>query len=104
MTDMKDRERGFENKYAHDAELQFKVEARRNRMLGEWAADLMGKSGDERAAYARDVVKADFAEAGDEDVYRKVKDDLGDRVSERELRDKMASLREVAKEQIQNEF
>ncbi|WP_043920408.1 DUF1476 domain-containing protein [Jannaschia aquimarina] len=100
---MKDRERGFENKFAHDAELQFKVEARRNRLLGEWAGDLLGKSGDERADYAKEVVKADFEEAGDEDVFRKVSGDLGDRATEAEIRAKMAELMTVAKKQIMEE-
>ena len=100
---MQDRKKSFENKFAHDAELQFKVEARRNRLLGEWAGDLLGKSGDDRAAYAKEVVKADFEEAGDEDVYRKVAGDLGDRASESQIRAKMAELMEVAKTQVMQE-
>ena len=79
MSGFDDRERAFENKFAHDAEMQFKAEARRNKLLGLWAADLMGKSGDDAMAYAGEVIKADFEEAGDEDVYRKVSGDLGDR-------------------------
>jgi hypothetical protein len=101
---MRDREKSFENKFAHDAELQFKVEARRNRLLGEWAGDLLGKTGDERAAYAKDVVKSDFEEAGDEDVYRKVSADLSGKASEAEIRAKMAELREVAKQQVMTEL
>jgi len=103
MADMRDREKSFENKFAHDAELQFKVEARRNRLLGEWAGDLLGKSGDDRAAYAKEVVKADFEEAGDEDVYRKVSGDLGDRASEADIRAKMSALKIEAKRQIMEE-
>lgn len=99
----KDREKSFENKFAHDAELQFKVEARRNRLLGEWAAGLLGKSGDDVAAYAKEVVKSDFEEAGDEDVYRKVSGDLGDKASETEIRTKMAELKDVAKQQVMTE-
>lgn len=72
MADFNDRQKAFENKFARDAELQFKVTARRNRLVGEWAAAKMGKSGDEIAAYAKEVVAADFEEAGDEDVIRKI--------------------------------
>ncbi|SEM67796.1 hypothetical protein SAMN04488012_10788 [Palleronia salina] len=103
MTDMHDREKAFENKFAHDAQMQFKAEARRNRLLGLWAADLMGKTGDDAAEYAKEVVKADFEEAGDEDVYRKVKGDLGDRVEEKTLRDKMTELLTEAKAQLADE-
>ena len=77
MTTFDDRENAFENKYAHDAEMQFKAEARRNKLLGLWAATLLGKSEADAKAYAMDVVKADFEEAGDEDVYRKLAGDLG---------------------------
>ena len=103
MSSMDDRKKSFENKFAHDAELQFKVEARRNRLLGEWAGDLLGKSGDERKAYATEVVKADFEEAGDEDVFRKVSGDLGDKASEEEIRAKMSELKVTAAEQIEAE-
>lgn len=103
MAGMNDREKSFENKFAHDAELQFKVEARRNRLLGEWAGDLMGKSGDDLSEYAKDVVRSDFEEAGDEDVYRKVSGDLGDKVSEADLRAKMVELMAVAKQQVMTE-
>ena len=103
MSSMKDRENAFENKYAHDAEMQFKAEARRNKLLGLWAADLMGKTGDDAQAYAKEVIKSDFEEAGDEDVYRKVKGDLGDKVSEADLRAKMAELMIAAKAQLIDE-
>lgn len=72
MADFNDRQKAFENKFARDAELQFKVTARRNRLVGEWAAAKMGKDGDEVAAYAKEVINSDFEEAGDEDVIRKV--------------------------------
>ena len=78
MTTFDDRENAFENKFAHDSQMQFKAEARRNKLLGLWAAGLMGKEGDAADAYAKEVIKADFEEAGDEDVYRKVASDLGD--------------------------
>ena len=103
MSTFEDRENAFENKFAHDAEMQFKAEARRNKLLGLWAADLMGKSGDEAGAYATEVVKADFEEAGDEDVYRKVSGDLGDKASEAEIRAKMTELLGVAKAQLMDE-
>jgi hypothetical protein len=76
MTSFSDREKAFENMYARDQELQFKIIARRNRLLGHWAAGLMGLTAEEADAYARDVVRADFEEAGDEDVIRKLLGDL----------------------------
>ena len=72
----KDREKGFESKWAHDEELRFKVMARRNKLLGQWAAAEMGLTGAESEAYARSVIQADFQEAGDNDVLRKVKGDF----------------------------
>ncbi|MEM1072998.1 MAG: DUF1476 domain-containing protein [Pseudomonadota bacterium] len=100
MSTFDDRENAFENKYAHDAEMQFKAEARRNKLLGLWAAELLGKSGDDAADYAKEVVKSDFEEAGDEDVYRKVSGDLGDLADEATIRGKMVSLMAEAKQQI----
>ena len=76
MTTFDDRERAFESKYAHDEELRFRVIARRNRLLGTWAARLMGLSDAEADAYAKDVIRADFEEAGEEDVVRKLLGDL----------------------------
>jgi hypothetical protein len=76
MTTFDDRERAFENKYARDEEMQFRILARRNRLLGEWAARLMGLTQVEGESYAKDVVRADFEEAGDEDVIRKLLGDL----------------------------
>ena len=76
MTQFNDRERSFEAKFARDEEMQFRILARRNRLLGEWAARLMGLSEVETESYAKDVVRADFEEAGDEDVIRKVLGDL----------------------------
>ena len=104
MTTFDDRENAFENKFAHDAEMQFKAEARRNKLLGLWAAELMGKTGDDATAYAREVINADFEEAGDEDVYRKVSGDLGDKASETEIRTKMVELLAVAKAQLMEEI
>ncbi len=76
MTTFDDRERAFENMHARDQEMQFRIVARRNRLLGMWAANLMGLTETEADTYARDVVRADFEEAGDEDVVRKVLGDL----------------------------
>jgi hypothetical protein len=76
MTTFDDRERAFENMYARDQEMQFKIIARRNRLLGAWAANLMGLNEVEAESYAKDVVRADFEEAGDEDVIRKILGDL----------------------------
>jgi hypothetical protein len=101
MTTFDDREQGFERKFALDQELEFKATARRNRLLGEWAAGLMGLSTPEE--YARAVVKADFEQPGDEDVLRKVFEDLkgsGVAVSEGEVRRKMDELLAVARGQI----
>ncbi|MDJ0628848.1 MAG: DUF1476 domain-containing protein [Rhodobacter sp.] len=103
MTTFDDRESAFENKFAHDAEMQFKAEARRNKLLGLWAAGLMGKSGDEAESYAREVIKADFEEAGDEDVYRKVSGDLGDLADEATIRTKMREMLAEAKSQLLDE-
>lgn len=89
MTDFKDRERAEEAKFAHDEEMQFRVQARRNRLLGQWAAEKMGLSTVETEAYAKSVVQADFEEVGDEDVIRKLLGDLtsaGVETSEGELR------------------
>lgn len=104
MTTFDDRENAFENKFAHDAEMQFKAEARRNKLLGLWAAGLMGKSGDEADTYAKEVVKADFEEAGHEDVYRKVAGDLGDKADEATIRAKMDELLGEAKAQLMTEL
>ena len=104
MTTFDERENAFENKYAHDAEMQFKAEARRNKLLGYWAAELLGKSGDEAEAYAVEVVKSDFEEAGHEDVVRKVSGDLGDKSSDDEIRSKMDELMKVAKAQLMEEI
>ena len=103
MSSIDDRKDAFENKFAHDAEMQFKAEARRNKLLGLWAADLMGKDAAEAADYAREVIKADFEEAGDEDVYRKVSGDLGNKADEATIRAKMVELMAEAKAQLMTE-
>ena len=103
MTTFDEREHAFENKFAHDEEMKFKAAARANKLLGLWAAELLGKTGDDAEAYAAEVVKSDFEEAGHEDVFRKVSGDLGDKADEATIRAQMAELAVVAKEQIMNE-
>lgn len=106
MTTFNKREKAFEEKYKHDQELQFKVEVRRNKLLGLWVAELLGKAGAEAQAYAKEVVAADFEEPGDADLVRKVLADFeaaGTEFSEHRLRKKMDELLEVAKEQLMEE-
>ncbi len=103
MSTFDDRENAFENKYAHDQEMQFKAEMRRNKLVGLWAAELLGKTGDDANSYAMEVVKSDFEEAGIEDVVRKVAGDVGDLADADTIRAKMDELLSVAKEQIMNE-
>lgn len=104
MTTFDDRERAFEKKFAHDQELRFKAEARRNKMLAEWAAEKLGLSGAEVEDYVKAVRKADLAEAGDEDVFRKVRSDFdakGVSVSDQALRNKMQEFLAEAVKQIE---
>ncbi|ABS64198.1 protein of unknown function DUF1476 [Parvibaculum lavamentivorans DS-1] len=104
MTTFDKREEGFEKKFAHDEELRFKATARRNKLLGLWAAELLGLSGDAAAAYALEVVSADFEEAGEEDVFRKVRRDFdakGVAQSDADIRAAMARLLDEAVRQIQ---
>ena len=103
MTTFDDRERAYEAKFAHDADLRFKAEARRNRLLGEWAAGLLGKTGDDARAYAMTVVTSDFEEPGDEDVFRKVQTDLQDVTDDATIRAKMAELMTEARRQVAEE-
>lgn len=103
MSTFDDRENAFEAKFAHDADMQFKAEARRNKLLGLWAAELLGKSGAAADEYAKEVIKSDFEEPGEEDVYRKVAGDLGSKSDEATIRAKMAELMAEAKGQILGE-
>jgi hypothetical protein len=103
MTTFNDREKGFENKFAHDAEMQVRAQARGNKMLGLWAASLLGKTGADADAYALEVLKADFAEVGTEDVYRKLAADLDYRADEQTIRAKMNEFLAQAKAQLMNE-
>lgn len=104
MTSFDEREQAFEAKYARDAELQFRINARRNRLLGLWAAERLKLTEVEAEAYARSVVQADFEEAGDDDVVRKVIGDLlkaGVETSEIEIREVLAKKLDEARQQIE---
>ena len=97
MSSFEEREKSFEKKFAHDEELQFKVSARRNKYIGQWASKILGYDDEKEKEYIQSVIKADFAEAGDEDVFRKVKEDLKDNnISDEEIRKKMNELNEKA--------
>lgn len=103
MTTFDDRENAFEAKFAHDSEMQFRAEARRNKLLGLWAAGILGKTAEEADAYAREVIKSDFIEAGDADVLRKVAGDLAGKSDEATVRAKMTALMAEAKAQLLSE-
>jgi len=103
MSGMGDREKAFENKFAHDEALRFKAEARRNKLLGLWAAEKLGKNGEEADAYAKEVIRSDFAEPGDEDVFRKIRGDFdaaGVEQSDHQIRRTMQELMTTAREQV----
>ena len=100
MTTFDKREEGFEKQFAHDEDLRFKAIARRNKMVGLWAAGLLGKSGADAEAYAKEVVLADFEEPGDDDVVRKLVKDLGGKANEEQVRQQMAALLAQAVAQV----
>ena len=101
MSSFDEREKSFEKKFAHDEELQFKVSARRNKYIGQWASQILGYNSDQEKEYIQSVIKADFAEAGDDDVFRKIKTDLKDHnISDEEIRKKMDDLNEKAKSEF----
>ena len=101
MNSFKDREKNFEKKFAHDEELQFKVNARKNKYLGQWASQILGYDQEKEKEYIQAVIKSDFEEAGDEDVFRKLKADLADHnISDEEIRKKMNELNEKAKSEF----
>ncbi len=104
MTTFDKREEGFERKFAHDEELRFKATARRNKLLGLWVAQKLGMSGAEADVYAKEVVQADFEEAGEDDVFRKVRKDLdakGVSASDQEIKTQMIDLMAQAVQQIE---
>ena len=100
MSSFDDRKKGFEKKFVHDEEIQFKVNAKRNKYLGEWVAEKLGKKDQNKEIYVQEVIKSDFEEPGDEDVFRKIQKDLkesGIEILDQEIRDQMVSCLERAK-------
>ena len=98
MSSFEDRKKSFEKKFAHDEELKFKVDSKRNKYLGEWVSQKLGYDTAKSKEYIQSVIKADFQEAGDEDVFRKIKEDLKDHnIDDNEIRLKMKELNEKAK-------
>ena len=98
MSSFEDRKKSFEKKFAHDEELQFKINARKNKYLAQWASKILGYNEEKEKDYIQSIIKADFEEAGDNDVFRKLKTDLKDQnISEEEIRKKMDELTEKAK-------
>ena len=98
MSSFEDRKKSFEKKFAHDEELQFKISARRNKYISQWVSSILGYDEEKEKEYIQSVIKADFAEAGDEDVFRKVKEDLKNHnISDEDIRKKMDELNEKAK-------
>ena len=101
MSSFDEREKSFEKKFAHDEELQFKISARRNKYLGQWASQILGYDQEKENEYIQSVIKADFEEEGDEDVFRKLKKDLKDHnIPDEEIRKKMDELIEKAKSEF----
>ena len=101
MSSFDDREKNFEKKFAHDEELQFKISERKNKYLGQWASLILGYDEEQEKEYIQSVIKADFEEAGDDDVFRKLKLDLKDHnKSDEEIRKKMDELNEKAKSEF----
>ena len=101
MSTFNEREKSFEKKFAHNEELQFKVSARKNKYLGQWASQILGYDQEKEKEYIQAVIKSDFEEAGDEDVFRKLKSDLADHnISDEEIRKKMNELNEKAKSEF----
>ena len=106
MSGFDKRKEGFESRFAHNENLEFKAAARRNKMLGLWLAKLMNMSAQEAEAYAKQVIISDFEEAGDEDVFRKLRadaDEAGLTLSDHQIRSKMAQFMEQAREQVKSE-
>ena len=101
MNNFNDRQKGFEKKFANDQEAEFKISAKRNKLLGGWAADILKYDEQKKKNYIVEIIKADFQEAGDEDVFRKIKKDLeGSNVQDADIRKKMSEFLEAAKKQI----
>ena len=101
MNNFKDREKSFEKKFANDQETEFKINAKRNKLLGTWAASILKLDEEQKKNYITEVIKSDFQEAGDEDVFKKIKKDLeGKSIQDTEIRQKMSEFLEAAKKEI----
>lgn len=101
MNNFKDREKSFEKKFANDQETEFKINAKRNKLLGTWAASILKLDEEQKKNYITEVIKSDFQEAGDEDVFKKIKKDLeGKNIQDTEIRQKMSEFLEAAKKEI----
>ena len=98
MSSFEDRKKSFEKKFAHDEELQFKINAKKNKYIAEWVSSILEFKEEQKNQYIQEVIKADFAEVGDEDVFRKIKSDLSEKnIDDNEIRSKMKELNEKAK-------
>ena len=101
MSSFDDRKKSFEKKFARDEELQFKISASRNKYIGEWVSGILGYNEEQKTKYVQEVIKADFAEVGDEDVFRKIKNDLNSHnIDDNQIREKMDELNEKAKSEF----
>ena len=101
MTSFDERKKGFEKKFAHDEEKQFKINAKKNKFLANWASQILGHDDDKQKQYVQEIIKADFAEVGDEDVFRKLNTDLkGKNISDEEIRKKMQECYEKATTEV----
>lgn len=101
MSSFDDRKKSFEKKFARDEELQFKISARRNKYIGEWVSGILGYNEEQKTKYVQEVIKADFAEVGDEDVFKKIKNDLNSHnIDDNQIREKMNELNEKAKSEF----
>ena len=101
MSTFEDRKKSFEKKFAHDEELKFKVDARKNKYIAQWVSKILGYDEEKEKSYIQSVIKADFAEAGDEDVFRKIKEDLKiHNITDEDIRSKMDELNEKAKSEF----
>jgi hypothetical protein len=101
MNNFNDREKGFERKFANDQEVEFKISAKRNKLLATWVANILKLNEDQKKIYIAEVIKSDFQEAGDEDVFKKIKKDLeGKNIQDTEIRQKMSEFLETAKKEI----
>jgi len=101
MNDLNDREKGFERKFANDQEIEFKINAKRNKLLASWAASILKLNEEQKKNYIVEVIKSDFQESGDEDVFKKIKKDLvGKNIQDSEIRQKMSEFLEAAKKEI----